>query len=982
MSTKFLTLILIAAASSAPLYALTADNYLASGRDSLFSGTISGIRQAHATFEQAMNDASCPDCRDNRELLFFHALSRIAMWAARQDGAPVDSLLEACEAIDAPVLGDDIRGLIFTEPVVEEDRYGRPVLPRNAEQMLVDLLSFIDASALPELDATIAQLDRITETADNRFRVFLTPAETGVFLDWGEPLYTYDVEVDYAEVMMLKGILHMLKGFITAQSAWDFSVSDPEALYYRHWENCFSLQNDLLLPNPEFLRLLPTANDPSDGAAILLEARQGILTALQYYLDVIAYIQNEDIPAGTDPQDDELFSIDPDDTCVADQVVELITSLMDSLIADTPFAAPGVTMTDYHFDTPDGKGVSFSIEWEPLGSPQVDWFNFRDATNFCFFDDVDLTYIDDQIYCTMEGYVHPLGYIYGYFSGTLSPGRSMIFEPFFEYYGNSSAVYDDLAMNWSDQRIQDPYTIDVNPALGGTPRYPQPVSPRGLLFEFGPWNKPMAGTLPDPTLGGILPEATDRDWTRWVNPQPAGNIPWPLIQSWQLYNRMYTGDRWPAFWLDEQRVFADVTGELDTSEEAFDFSELYLGLDWNALYGSVVMAGDFSPDETTLLQLFLSYSPEEEESAGAVMIELTIGGESSHGRLYYRIEDSGHWWADYGTFDIIQFAGEVDFRIPLDLVPAGLAGRFLTIVSARRDPHYWSTDSLDENYTHLQLGPTGTIKGTVTYPGWLGGPIIVQAFSEPDEPEDSLLAYTVLDAPGDYTLEGIGMGWTGYVRAISPLFGPYHPFDMDAIKAECILPVTLRTQTVSQVDLNLQVPTVLPHVYSFTHFDSLNTTTNRRDVYAFDAIAGGYYYLKLSAEFEVRLILMDRNGSDTLVELYPWQAQEIAWLCPVNGRYYVEVSENGWWRYGGDYNLTFGTSWSCPPADISSAQWSGVKDCRVDLADFALLAGQWLADCGDPYWCAESDYDRSGAVDLADFVQLIEQWLEEGGDTI
>jgi hypothetical protein len=130
------------------------------------------------------------------------------------------------------------------------------------------------------------------------------------------------------------------------------------------------------------------------------------------------------------------------------------------------------------------------------------------------------------------------------------------------------------------------------------------------------------------------------------------------------------------------------------------------------------------------------------------------------------------------------------------------------------------------------------------------------------------------------------------------------------------------------------------------------------------------------------MILMDRNGSDPLVELQPWQTQSIGWLCPVNGRYYVEIFEADYgWLSGGGYGLSFGTSWYCPLGDISSAQWSGVRDCRVDLADFALLAGQWLSDCGDPYWCQESDYDRSGSVDVADFMQLIELWLAEGGQT-
>jgi len=978
MSAKSLALILSLTVLSAPLFALTSADYLASGRDSLFSGTVSGVQQAHATFEQALSDASCPDCQNNREILFFHALSRIAMWAFRQDGAPVDSLLEACEELDAPVTGDVIRELIFTQPDIEEDRYGRPILPRNSEQMLTSLLAFIDSSALPEVEATIAQLDRITETPDNRFRVFLTPAETSVFLAVGEPIASSDIEVDYAEVMMLKGVLHMIKGFITAQSAWDTNVSGPETLYYRHWENCLSFENDILLPNPDFLRLLPTANDPSDGAAILLQARQDILTALQYYLDMITYVRNEDVPEGTDPQDDELLSIDPDQTKVVDSAVGHITDLMNSLVNDTPFAAPGGKTTEFQFETPDGKGVSLAIKWGPFDTAQVEWFSFWHEAGSYWFDNVDLSFFGDQIYCTMEGYTWPMGYIFGYFSGTLSCDRSTISDPYFQYHGSSSAVFDDLVLVWNAEYTEDPYTVDANPVLGGSPRYPQPVSPRDLLFEFDPWNKPVAGTLPDPTLGGILPEATDLDWTRWVDPQPAGTIDWPIIQPWQIMSDM--GRQWPAFWLDEQCVFTDATGELDEGDESFDISKVCLGLEWNALYGSILLASDLSVYETTVFEIYFSPNPNDRNAAGTLLLRICVGGEGAYGSIFYRVEDGGPFWAEYGAFDVLLFDNQVDFRVSLFSIPTGLAGRYLSIDTGWMDPYY-ICQPVDENSTHVQLGVSGTVSGTVTFDGWLGGPVIVQAFSDLDAPEDSLLAYTVLEAPGEYTLAGIAPGWNGYIRAISPLFGSYHPLDMDAIKAECIVPVSVRSQTVSGIDLDIQISTVLPNVYWYDHFDDLNTTTNRRDVFAFDAIAGAYYQLVLNAEFSACMSLMDRNGSDPLVELQPWQTQNIGWICPVNGRYYVEISESAQWRSGGGYSLSFGTSWYCPGADISSARWSGVKDCRVDLADFALLAGHWLADCGDPYWCAESDYDRSGSVELNDVMQLLERWLAEGGPT-
>ncbi|MHB9071205.1 MAG: hypothetical protein ACYC54_12665 [Sedimentisphaerales bacterium] len=57
-----------------------------------------------------------------------------------------------------------------------------------------------------------------------------------------------------------------------------------------------------------------------------------------------------------------------------------------------------------------------------------------------------------------------------------------------------------------------------------------------------------------------------------------------------------------------------------------------------------------------------------------------------------------------------------------------------------------------------------------------------------------------------------------------------------------------------------------------------------------------------------------------------------------------------------------------------SADLSG--DCFVDMADFALLATEWLwDDCVAPYWCQGADFDTSGKVGIEDLAELGTQWL-------
>jgi hypothetical protein len=51
-------------------------------------------------------------------------------------------------------------------------------------------------------------------------------------------------------------------------------------------------------------------------------------------------------------------------------------------------------------------------------------------------------------------------------------------------------------------------------------------------------------------------------------------------------------------------------------------------------------------------------------------------------------------------------------------------------------------------------------------------------------------------------------------------------------------------------------------------------------------------------------------------------------------------------------------------------------DGDVDMADFAMLAAEWLnSPCTDPVWCDDADIDHSGAVDIEDFIIMVMDWL-------
>lgn len=51
-------------------------------------------------------------------------------------------------------------------------------------------------------------------------------------------------------------------------------------------------------------------------------------------------------------------------------------------------------------------------------------------------------------------------------------------------------------------------------------------------------------------------------------------------------------------------------------------------------------------------------------------------------------------------------------------------------------------------------------------------------------------------------------------------------------------------------------------------------------------------------------------------------------------------------------------------------------DGDVDGDDVKTFAGQWLNPCLIGEWCGDCDIDQSGRVDFADFAMLAENWLE------
>jgi hypothetical protein len=960
----------------------TANEYLTPGRAALFNGTISGVREAYSIFDQAANDPGCIDCAENRELIFFHAISRMGMWVVREDGGSIDSGMELAKAYGTQITGDYIRDILITEPTGLENRYDSYDVPSDIDSKVTNLIQFIDGIAILEIDQVISNLDQIQETPEDLFKIYLSPLETQAFLDPNIPALSYDIEIDYAEIKLLKGVLLLTKAFMQAQSAYDTKIDEDDKLLEKLHGDSLLINEDVLLPHPELLKVLPTANDPNNGKAILFDARENCIAGIQYYLESMDYILSEDIPVGADPQDDELLSLDPNYIYSVEKINNIANTMMSSLIDDTAFSLPYESINTYSLSSSGIGSVGLlQLNFDPIGHTTQQGKVFFDSgvVDSSEWEVSDFTIERDLIYVQMENMTN--GFVNGYFWGTIDHERSLISNATLDYWGDINGTINSITGALSG--IQDnELTGDLNPLFGSSPRYPDPVSPRDVLPEFDRWNSPLPNTVGmgigfDSTLGGIAPEMTQKDWTIVGNLQPYETKTWLEIESWQKLLG------WVGIWLPEQLILDDIQGDVYktfASVPGTDIKEVYMGYDSDYIHGCISLY-DIPVDGMHCYEITLSYSPTEPAELDALRIQINLqNGQIFGTNLEHRVSQSGHaYWSSVGSFEVDIDFDLISFRIPFDVIPSYLWGRYVSVDSS------WGIDTWDQelaetNPTHIKMNlfeSTNTISGTVSFNGFVGAPIYIQACADPLDPDSSITHSVMLSEPGPFVLEGLGLGWNGYIRAFTPLFG-FDIFDMEAIAIQVLQPASQYQPSVNNINLILDIPPVLQKDVWVS--DEINITTNFEDVFAFDAVQGGTYTIELSqgTASSSKMSLAGRNGTDELMESFGGEFQTITWLCPVNGRYYVKVSDYEWDLRGGTYQIRTTSNVNCPVADISGADWIGVKDCRIDIYDFVLLASHWLDGCSEPYWCEETDYDEDSVVDPQDLLYLLDQWLYVG----
>jgi len=979
-------MLLICVFSTLDAQASEPNDYIIPGRSLLFNETVSGLRAAYEMFDDGLNDSNCVECNSNRELIFLHAVTRIAMWAVRDDGEPVDSAVEFAKEFDVELLGDywqwlDVNYPDSNYPVNQHDAYE---IPEDAPEIINMILDFIDTSAIPEVNAVIDELNLITDSPGDRFRIFFDPNETSIFFGPDVPVLENDVEVDYGEVLILKGLLTALKAVLQSQLAYDVFIDANDLLIEKIYGDCFNINIDLLEPHPDLLKVLPTANDSNDGAAILVLVRHDWIEAVNYYLDAIDYIRSEDDPPGSDPQEDELLYIDPNDKDISDAINNRLITLRDSISNDTIGTYPWKTSKIYNFQDPCSSTTTWALtlNYDMISLPDDEPGGFVASDNNSApspWEVTDISRDGNELMLEME-YDVP-GYLGGaFFSGILSEDSNNITNGTFSYWGPDNGTIYNFSGTLVNTEIGKKQ-LDLNPIFGSSARYPDPVNPIDLLPEFDQWNAAQPETIghglgDDATLGGIMPDMTQYDWQKMLNLQPSGLFYLDFISPGQVTIDGNIND-----WYLDQLVFNDITGDTEQDSNdvnGVDIRNVYMAYDWENLYGAIELTDDIG-SSSHYYRLFLSYSPDNTSSLHSLKIEINVTSGSAYGYLYYMDTDSYGWtyWQYIDSFPASSGQNAVEFKIRFVDIPDYLPGRFVSVNSEGWDPSWYVNDG-EENITHLKIGDVGTISGTVSYNGYKGDPIFVQAYTDPADPEGSSVTSTMLITPGPYTLEGIGLGWRGFVRAFTPLFGFDNPFELEAFDIQSSVPVFLMSGSLENVDITLIYPAKLEK--DVWESGEIDADTEEVDWFAFDAIQSGTYTLDLtrgSAEYAC-IALYDRDADTELIETYYWQTQQIIWLCPASGRYYVKVANSYYQPDGGTYQVRMTSDLTCPDTDIASAEGVSVRDCKVDEYDLEALTLNWLDKCYKPFWCDDSDFNKSTSINFTDFATLANEWMLNG----
>ncbi|MBN2132026.1 MAG: hypothetical protein JW741_21170 [Sedimentisphaerales bacterium] len=329
---------------------------LTAGRARMLEGSTAGFAHAYQIFDAALENENRSHDADDRELVFLHTVTRaVVLFHDYPDVVPAARFLALAEEF----------GISLAQSTLVDFK---TVLSPGSSEDCVSSSPGADTPArrdlvLMELSAVIAELDSIRNTP-TPLTVRFAPQETGL---------AGTVEVDYGEVLILKGLLLACQAELEGQAARHLD-GDPETT---RWDACLAenfpgVEGTGAATEIDLLRVVddcvhdalyressrPMAEragpcDEDDGAAVSTPAVARLADAITCFLDAIDYMLSENHPPGVDPQEDEMLYLGPNARGQMAPVQARLRAWRRSLRGSTPAKT---VETTWRYDLCDANG--------------------------------------------------------------------------------------------------------------------------------------------------------------------------------------------------------------------------------------------------------------------------------------------------------------------------------------------------------------------------------------------------------------------------------------------------------------------------------------------------------------------------------------------------------------------------------------------------------------------------------------------------
>ena len=393
--------------------------------------------------------------------------------------------------------GLDLDTLDYHFPKDANGNYNVPVTAPKTETGR----AFMYGALLSAIDASINNLNTTIKNWNDASKHIVAKDKRGTDMD---------IEVDYGDIYLFRASLKGLKSLVLTITAYDLNIDIREIAALDNLE-AFSEKN-FLDRYLYFLNLIPTSATPTgNGINQLALARTTLMSGIDDYIAASQKIRND---SDLTPGAEELIEIDECDYILEEWFRNSLTSIKSTL--SNPFN-PASQIPDHEeewifTDTATGHRIRVILKHNKIQGK----FDGIDGGDFVGYDG-DITCLKisgNQIYIEMESDGYPNSEVA--FAGTLT-SPDVINNGTYNGWSDAGPV----SGNFYATRVQvlaNIERINLNPFFGNGSG---PYDIRDFLPQFNVCDEPVPGTVgiglnpsaPDATLGGILPDYIQTDWS-------------------------------------------------------------------------------------------------------------------------------------------------------------------------------------------------------------------------------------------------------------------------------------------------------------------------------------------------------------------------------------------------------------------------------------------------------------------------------------